>query len=99
MPVPGRRDGLHQRGLAAAVLPDEHREPWRRLEPVLGELLDRWDRKRPAVHPHLPAVDLDPAQRRAPQRGHRSNLLKPRRRVTRLLSPPGAAELTLAADG
>src|SRR5258708_1336019 len=93
MPGPSRRDGFDQSGLATSVFADEYREPGRRLEAVLDQLGDRRDRERPAVHPHLSLVDIDPAQRRPPKRGHRP------KHMTRLLSPPATVELTLAADG
>jgi len=56
------------------------------------------DREGPALHPHLAAVDVDPAQRCSRQSGHPANLPRPRL-VTRLLSPAAGVELTLAADG
>src|SRR5258708_3200167 len=93
MPGPRRRDGFDQSGLPTSVFADEYREPGCRLEAVLDQLADRRDGERPAVHPHLSLVDLDPAHRRTPKRGHGP------KHMTRLLSPPGVVELTLAADG
>src|SRR5260370_32069336 len=93
VPRPCRGDGFDQSGLAAPVFADEYRAPGRRMEAVLDQLTDRWDREWPALHRYLPVVDLDPAQRHTPKRGHGP------KHMTRLLSPPAAVELTLAADG
>jgi hypothetical protein len=98
MPRPRGGNGLDEGRLAASVLADEHGQTGRGLEAALDQLADGRDREGPPLHPHLAAIDIDPAQRRSRQRAHRANLLRPRL-VTRLLSPAAAVELTLANDG